>query len=217
VNRNRLSLLAASRTRRSPANAFPQLCIWDEASCPVFSLVVRLPSMPSAGEILPPLFGHFAGTTRPSDSLPAFMPRLWLITFPGRPVHSFVSGTDRVSRFSRVEVPCISGVLDLAGPVDARDVASTSVAFPMNKQGRHPDFPPFRGSIPRLHVPLSTLHAQPHDWTRMTQGRCGSLSLHRKALSSSPPRRLIPAHLFVAQGDDGVGVDRATGRQIASD
>ena len=32
--------------------------------------------------------GHFAGSTRPSDSLPAFMPRLWLITFPGRPVHS---------------------------------------------------------------------------------------------------------------------------------
>ena len=167
--------MAASRTRRSPANAFPQLCIWDAAACPVFSLVGRLPSRPSAGEKLPPLFGPFAGNTRPSDPLPAFMPRLWLITFLGRPVHSFVSGTDRVSRFSHVEVPCISGVLDLAGPVGARDVASTSVAFPMNKQGRHPDFPPFRGSIPRLHVPLSTLHAQPHDWTRMTQGRCGSV------------------------------------------
>ena len=102
--------LAASRTRLSPANAFPQLCIWDAASCPVFSLVGRLPSIPFAGERLPPLFGHFAGSTRPSDSLRPFMPRLWLVTFPGRPVHSFVSGTDRVSRFSRVEVPHVRGL-----------------------------------------------------------------------------------------------------------
>jgi len=130
---------------------------------PVFSLVGRLPSMPSAGEKLPPLFGHFAGTTRPSDSLPTFMSRLWLITFPDRPAHSFVSGIARVSRFSRVEVPCISGVFDLAGPAGARDNAPTSVAFPPNKQRRHPDSQIFRGSIPRLHVPLSTLRAQPHD------------------------------------------------------
>ena len=153
--------------------------------------------MPSAGEILPPLFGHFAGTTQPSDSLPTFMPRLWLITFLDRPAHNFVSGTDRVSRFSRVEVPCMSGVFDLAGPVGARDIVPTGVAFPMNKQGRHPDFPSFRGSIPRLHVPLSTLHAQPRDWSRMTRGRCGSLGLHRTALSSAPPRRFIPAHVAI--------------------
>ena len=57
----------------------------------------------------------------------------------------------------------MSGVSDLAGPVGARDVASTSVAFPMNKQGRHPDFQAFRGSIPSLHVPQSTLRTQPLD------------------------------------------------------
>jgi len=51
----------------------------------------------------------------------------------------------------------MSGVLDLAGPVGARDGAPTGVAFPMNRQGRHPDFQTFRGSIPHLHVPLSTL------------------------------------------------------------
>jgi hypothetical protein len=48
----------------------------------------------------------------------------------------------------------MSGVFDLAGPVGTRDIAPTSIAFPMNKQGRHPDFPSFRGSMPRLHVPL---------------------------------------------------------------
>ena len=57
----------------------------------------------------------------------------------------------------------MSGVSDLAGPVGARDIAPTGVAFPMNKQGRHPDFQAFRGSIPSLHVPLSTLRAQSHD------------------------------------------------------
>jgi hypothetical protein len=31
------------------------------------------------------------------------------------------------------------------------------------QQRRHPDFQVFRGSIPRLHVPLSTLRAQPLD------------------------------------------------------
>src|SRR5215469_16407771 len=38
----------------------------------------------------------------------------------------------------------------------------------------------------------------------MTRGRCGSLRLHRKALSSSPPRRFIPAFSFVAQGYEWV-------------
>ena len=57
----------------------------------------------------------------------------------------------------------MSGVSDLAGPEGARDIAPTGVAFPKNKQGRHPDFQALRGSIPSLHVPLSTLCAQPHD------------------------------------------------------
>jgi hypothetical protein len=90
----------------------------------------------------------------------------------------------------------MSGVFDLAGPVSARDSAPTSVAFPPNKQCRHPVFQIFRGSIPSLHVPLSTLRDQPLDWPCMTRGRCGSLCLHRTALSSAPPRRFNPALLF---------------------
>jgi hypothetical protein len=108
----------------------------------------------------------------------------------------------------------MSGVLDLAGPVGARDGAPTSVAFPTNKQGRHPDFQTFRGSIPHLHVPLSTLRLQPHDWLRMTRGRCGSLSLHRTALASAPPRRLIPAHLLAPQRHHGVYLRRAACRDV---
>ena len=35
----------------------------------------------------------------------------------------------------------------------------------------------FHGSIPCLHVPLSTLHVQPCDCPRMTRGQVGSLRL----------------------------------------
>ena len=87
----------------------------------------------------------------------------------------------------------MSGVFDLAGPVGARDSAPTGVAFPPNEQRRHPDFQAFRGSIPRLHVPLSTLRVQPYDWPRMTRGQDGSLHLSCTALSSATPCRFRPA------------------------
>jgi hypothetical protein len=46
-----------------------------------------------------------------------------------------------------------------------------------------------RRSIPSLRSPLSTLRMQPHDYTRMTRGRCGSLRLHRNGLAPSTFRR----------------------------
>ncbi len=57
-----------------------------------------------------------------------------------------------------------------------------------------PEFGPFRGSIPDLHVPLSTLRTDPCGPSRMTRGRCGSLRLHRATLAFAAPRRFIPAH-----------------------
>src|SRR5881296_1836960 len=38
------------------------------------------------------------------------------------------------------------------------------------------------------------LRARPHERSRMTQGRCGSLLLHRVTLSFTTPRRFNPAH-----------------------
>ena len=38
-----------------------------------------------------------------------------------------------------------------------RQCGTTVVAFPFSSQGRHPELSSFRGSIPSLHVPLSTL------------------------------------------------------------
>jgi hypothetical protein len=159
----------------------------------VFSLVGRLPSAPSA-DGFPSLFGHFAGTTRPCDSLPTFMLDLWFVTFSNRPAHNFVSGVGRASRFSCVEFPYMRGSLTSQSPMNARLLASTDVAFRHHGRRRHSDFLTCRVSIPRLHVLLSTLRFQPCDRKCMTRRRCGSLGLHRMALSSTPPRRFIPAH-----------------------
>jgi len=52
----------------------------------------------------------------------------------------------------------------------------------------------FHGSIPCLHVPLSTLHVQPYDYPRMTRGQVGSLRLTCTTLSFATSRRFIPAH-----------------------
>src|SRR5665213_1364956 len=52
----------------------------------------------------------------------------------------------------------------------------------------------FRGSIPSLHVPLSTLHAAPYDTSRMTRGQSGSLFLLCVSPSFTTRRRFSPAH-----------------------
>jgi len=85
------------------------------------------------------------------------------------------------------------------GPVPSHDgsglpIDGTGVAFRVPRLRRHPEVICFRGSIPGPHVPLSTLRRHPHGCLRMTRGRCGSLLLHRMALSSTTSRRFIPAH-----------------------
>jgi hypothetical protein len=59
----------------------------------MFSLADRLPSEPSADD-LPSLFRLFAGTSRPSDSLPPFMLDFWFMHLlqPARSFH--FSGAD---------------------------------------------------------------------------------------------------------------------------
>jgi hypothetical protein len=46
---------------------------------------------------------------------------------PARLLH--FSGADRASRFSRAEFPCMPGSQTSQSPVDARDFASTDIAF----------------------------------------------------------------------------------------
>ena len=84
VNRVRLSLRAALRTPSKSLKSLIRLCVRGAVACPMFSLVGCLPSMPSAGGC-PPWFGHFVGSTQPSDSLPAYMLDFWLTAFSNRP------------------------------------------------------------------------------------------------------------------------------------
>src|ERR1700746_2754227 len=59
----------------------------------------------------------------------------------------------------------------------------------------------FHGSIACLHVPLSTLRAQPCDCGRMTRGQVGSLGLTCTTLSFVTSRRFIPAPSKTVQND----------------
>jgi hypothetical protein len=58
-----------------------------------------------------------------------------------------------------------------------RQSGTLVVAFPLPQQGRRPEFGYFRGSIPCLHLPLSTLHRRSYERRRMTRGRYGWLDL----------------------------------------
>ena len=113
MNRVRFSFRATSRTPSRPLDSLARLCVRSGVGCSVFSLVGRLPSMPSAGGC-PPLFEHFVGTSRPSDSPSTCMVDFELMPFSTRRAASFATRAGGVSRFSRVEFPCMPGVLDCA-------------------------------------------------------------------------------------------------------
>ena len=58
----------------------------------------------------------------------------------------------------------------------------------------------FRGSIPSLCAPLSTLHQNPRGFQRMTRGQCGSLHLHWKRLALLTPCRSPGARIVNLSG-----------------
>ena len=87
-------------------------------------------------------------------------------------------------------------VSDRAGFLGVLPDDASDVAFRLPPQRRHPGGPiaratghGFRGSIPSLHVPLSTLRPRPCERRRMTRGRCGWLTLQRTTLSFTTPCR----------------------------
>ena len=148
-----------------------------------FPLATRLPSLPSAAG-RPALFGDFSGTTRVSDfPQPCiFGVRPWTSRCgPRRHATRAVVGSPG-SR-TRCVRTCV-GSLTAQGSDVPRDIGTSDVAFPNLLQGRHPEESYFRGSIPSLPAPLSTLRGRgcPPD-SRMTRGRCGSLLLQRSRLS----------------------------------
>ena len=164
-------------------------------------LAARLPSTTSAAAGISPaaLFGSFFGTTQQSD-----FPRRLLIavrpwafrcalrqTPPGGPQKDAGSPGSR----TRCLRAC-AGSLTARGPCLPRQCGRHGVTFGLAPQPRHPGQPePYgpghglRGSIPGLHVPLSTLRPHPLECVRMTRGRRSWLSLQRMKLPFTTPCR----------------------------
>ncbi len=142
---------------------------------PTFPLTSRLPSICSALTKGVSLFADFVSTTRLSDFLRPFIivVRPWTSRCdPG--MRAWV-----VAGFPGSRAGCVRACL---GPLTSRDTnapcqsGALVVAFPFSLQGRHPEFG-FRGSIPSLHFPLSTLRLVDYSTRRMTRGRHGWLNL----------------------------------------
>ena len=115
VNRIRLSLLAACRTRHKPGDSLPRLCVRHERACVAFPLVALLSSADSAANApAPALFARFSGTMRPSDSLQTCMSTVRPLAFFDRPPLPSSAGVCRASRFPPMELPHMPGVSDSA-------------------------------------------------------------------------------------------------------
>jgi hypothetical protein len=180
--------------------------------CSEFPLARRLPSTASANSsrsvsdapgspstvlTCPPLllFGNFVGTTRLSDFPWSFIGGLGPQTSPHGPSrHVWRAATG--SPDSRVRCVCACrGSATARGLAASRPSETASVAFRFWKQRRPLGLVRFRGSIARLHFPLSTLHPCPYGQTHMTRGQRDWLGLHCTTLSFATPHRFIPALL----------------------
>ena len=149
--------------------------------CPVRVLPRRFPfgQTPS----LHPLRRHFSGLVQGlrhyyrSVRLPAVvLHRRSSLDFSMRPTPHFVGGR-RISRFSRRLLPCMLGVSDLAGYHRTSPSRPVGCCLPLLSTGSASRTIPFRGSIPSLHVPLSTLRLRSYERRCMTRGRYGWLDL----------------------------------------
>src|SRR5439155_335992 len=102
-----------------------------------------------------PLFGHFVGTTRPSDSPSTCMLAVGLKAFANRPAASAPAGVAGVSRFSRVEFPCMPGVSDCAASGGYSRGASVGIAFRHAERRRHAGRDYFAAQYPACMCPVN--------------------------------------------------------------
>jgi len=154
-----------------------------------FPLASPLPSTTSA-TVPTALFGGFTGTIRLSDFPPLCIigVRPWTsrcgLRFPLPQTKAGPPGS-RAGCFR----PCI-GSQAARGSHASRDIDAPVVAFRFLLKRRPLEaYQQFRGSMPSLDVPLSTLHRGPYEQQRMTRGQSGSLLLLCMALSSTTPHR----------------------------
>jgi hypothetical protein len=143
------------------------------------------------------LFGAFSGTARQSDFPAPCMRRLPLWVPP--PARRFLTaaGITGTSWSPCIEFPCMHGVYDPAEPKQSPAMTILSVLPSVSPDNLGAPVRGFRGSIPSLHVPLSTLHAAPCDASRMTRGQDDSLLLSCMTLSFTTRRRFNQTHQAV--------------------
>lgn len=112
------------------------------------------------------------------------------LDFPTRPAGLIVADDHGLSRFPNAVLPRMPGVSDRARFRRALPGRSVGCRLPLLSTASAPRFDSlFRGSIPGLRVPLSTLCRRSCQRRHMTRGRCGSLRLQRFELPSIAPRR----------------------------
>ena len=110
---------------------------------------------------------------------------------------AIAAGSRRVSRFSCMTLPRMLGVSSSTAPDPSapRPFGAVGVAFSSGNSLGIWMPTRFRGSIPGLRVPLSTLRARPRDHVHMTRGHRGWLALQCANSSFATSCRLIPALL----------------------
>jgi hypothetical protein len=108
-----------------------------------------------------------------------------------------INGTGKrgISRFSRIETPCMQRFSDGAGSARrlARNGAASDVAFRSFGQRRHPETPDFAAPYPCLQVPLSNASPTPSRTPTHGRGHRGALLLRCRTLPFLSRCRLIPA------------------------
>ena len=104
-------------------------------------------------------------------------------------------GGRRASRFSRKVLPRMLGVVDHARPLRTSPLRCNGFCLRSPERPRHLGQSPFRGSVPGLRVPLSTLRARPLGRVHMTRGHRGWLALQCANPSFAALCRFIPALL----------------------
>ena len=118
----------------------------------MFPLAGPLSSPASAAAAL---FGGFAGTTGPSDFPRSFISGLPPWRSLSGPPGDHPTGERGISRFSRLEVPCMPWFFDRAGPTSDSHNAADRVAFQPELRCRHPE-----PLISRLNSPAYTCPCQ---------------------------------------------------------
>lgn len=118
------------------------------------------------------LFTGFFDTTDSSDSPYPRIPAVWLIAFGGTLQSVIIAWRGHgVSQLLRWKLQCVLRNCDRAGLPVNLPWRSPSCCLPLRITASATRMLGFRGSIPRPHLPLSTLRGGPCGLPRMTWGQ----------------------------------------------